>query len=72
MSGTFDNQSISIPCPKCGHKTDKTVGWLKTNSQFACRCGERVNVDASQFRREIAKADRALDDFRRQLGRLGR
>ena len=72
MPGIFDNQSIDIPCPDCGHKVAKTIAWLKTHRDFTCRCGARVSLDPSQLRGQIAKVDRAFDDFKRTMGKLGR
>ena len=45
MAGFLDNQSIEIPCPDCGHKTAKTVGWIKANKKFICRCGAQINLE---------------------------
>jgi hypothetical protein len=67
----FEKAEIPIPCD-CGRKTKKTVAWLKTHKDFTCGCGRRIEVDASQFNREMKKVDKAIDDFKRSLRRLGR
>jgi DNA-directed RNA polymerase subunit RPC12/RpoP len=45
----FDNQSIDIPCPGCGHKTRKTIAWLKSHRHYTCRCGSRIDLDTKKF-----------------------
>lgn len=72
MSGILDTATIPIPCSKCGRKTDKTIGWLKSHNKFSCACGTEVEVDVSQFRGEIAKADRAAADLKRKLEMLNK
>lgn len=72
MAGFLDNVSIDIPCPKCGRKTKKTIGWVKANKKFTCGCGVEVVLDAGQFRGEIAKAERAEADFKKALKGLGK
>ncbi len=66
--GLFDNEAINIPCPKCGNQSRKTVGWLKRNSNFPCsRCGETIEVNPEQFRREISNAEKELKDFQKEI-----
>ncbi len=73
MSGFLDKAPIEIPCPGCGRKVKKTVGWIQTHSDYACPgCGTPIHLDASQFRREMRKVDRSLDDFKRTIDRLNR
>ena len=72
MPGFLDGQSVEIPCPSCGHKTAKTVGWLKANHHFTCRCGARIEIKDQGFTRGVADAERAMDDLRRSLRNLGR
>ncbi|WP_458760519.1 hypothetical protein ACSVBT_06925 [Afipia sp. TerB] len=63
----LSNRSIGIPCPKCGEKTKKKIGWLKTHREFACAgCGAPVITDAKKLFGEISKADKTLGKmFRR-------
>lgn len=40
------SQSISIPCPKCGHKTAQLVADLARDPNFACGgCGRTIHAD---------------------------
>lgn len=68
----FEKSEISIPCSNCGCQTTKTVGWLKNHSAFECRCGTRINVDASQFNREMSKIDVAMNELQRAFKRFGK
>lgn len=72
MARLLDNQTIDIDCPACGHKSRKTVGWLKAHRDFACACGQTIHIEADQFRREIAKVDKAVDDLLRKLDGFGK
>jgi|HubBroStandDraft_1064217.scaffolds.fasta_scaffold00009_41 hypothetical protein len=72
MSGFLDNAEIGIPFPKCGQKTKKTVGWLKSHNQMVCRCGAEINIDQRQFRDGVGKAERGMDDLKRALKRFGK
>lgn len=60
MTGIVDDQTLDLPCPKCGKKTKKTVRWVKANKQFTCSCGTAITLDADQFRAEIAKLEKAF------------
>ena len=72
MKSIFDNQSIPIECSNCGHKTPKTVTWLKSHKQLTCRCGTVIEIDTGNLFSELRKADKALDDFKRSIGRLNK
>ena len=61
----FDEASLSIKCPKCGHKFKKTVAALKGKGNICPKCG--VVFDTSKFRRGVADADRAIEKFKRDL-----
>jgi endogenous inhibitor of DNA gyrase (YacG/DUF329 family) len=67
MPGFLDNQTITIPCPACGHQHRKTIGWIKANDHIPCVCNRRIDLNKSQFVSELAKVDRSVDDLRRTL-----
>ena len=71
MAGFLDSRVVGIPC-SCGRKTEKSIGWIKTNKEFTCACGKRIALDADQFVREIAKAEGGLAKFKQSLKRLGK
>ena len=60
MSGVLDHQEIEIACDKCGRKTHKSIGWIKSNRTLLCQCGTLIELDAHQFISEIAKVEAAL------------
>jgi hypothetical protein len=67
-AGFFDDQTLDLPCGACGHETPKTVGWIKANDHFVCdACGTRTNLDRSDLLGKLKKAEKALDDFGRNL-----
>lgn len=72
MAGILDQAEIEIPCENCGRKTKKSIGWIKTQSQFTCACGTRINIDASQFKSEMAKVDRSFASLQNTLKKFGR
>ena len=41
----LDDEPVEIPCPKCGAKHQKTIGWLNVNDRFACSCGVTITLD---------------------------
>lgn len=54
--------SISIPCPKCGHKQNQLVSRLRQDPKVPCpQCGTVIAVDGKE-----------LDQFMRTLEGLGR
>lgn len=72
MAGIIDGAEIEIPCENCGRKTNKSIGWIKTNTNFICDCGTRIVLDSDKLRREISKADRAIDEFQAQLKKFNK
>ena len=48
--GILDGASIDLTCPDCGHKTPKTIGWLRHEpDSFECAgCGETVALDYTE------------------------
>lgn len=67
MPGLLDNAEIKIPCENCGHKTTKTIGWIKSNKEFKCSCGTHITITTDQFKREIVKVEKAYSDLQRTL-----
>lgn len=67
--GIFDHTSIDLICPGCGHKTPKTIGWLKREpDSFDCSgCGETVALDFEEPG-GLADALNEVDDALSDLG----
>lgn len=67
----LEDFKLDIPCPACGQKTAKTIGWVKANDHLACaHCGRDFTLDRDQFLGEITKAEKSLAKFRRSFGKL--
>ncbi len=65
MAVNFDDEKIDIPCPNCGHKAVKLLGWLKKNDTFTCAaCNKSVKADAK-------KLLDGFEDMRRKLEQRG-
>lgn len=63
--GFMDKAVIPIPC-KRGHKTKKTVGWLKQNREVTCGgCGRVSEIDADEYIRNIRESEDLLSDVER-------
>ncbi len=69
----FDKRALDIPCPQCGHKTQKSVAWLRDNSDFTCvGCGRDIHLEADQFRSGIKRAESQIAAMLRNLGKIGK
>ena len=71
----LENEPIEIPCTQCGHKIVKRVGELAraTKHQTQCPgCGADITLDTEKFWTGIKDAEKALKDFTRRLGKIGR
>lgn len=72
MSGLLDKQEIEIPCDKCGRKTKKSIGWIKTHSEYVCGCGTTIKLDTRQFKSEIAEVERSFANLQRVFKKSGK
>jgi lysyl-tRNA synthetase class I len=72
MAGILDSAEIEIPCENCGRKTKKSIGWIKNHSHFTCDCGTHIILDASKFKGEISKVDRAIGDLQRTIDKINK
>lgn len=61
MDGIFDKGVLGIPCPACGHKTKKTIAWIKANEQMICDgCGRTVTLECEKLIEGINQANCAI------------
>lgn len=73
MKNALDSQPVEIPCPHCGYQLRETIAKLKTDPKLTCgSCKGLVEINAADLRRKIAQVEKALADFTRKLGRLGK
>jgi hypothetical protein len=63
----LDRNPIELTCPQCGHKHQKTIGWLKANDNFACVCGINIVLDTDEFVKSLREIDDALDRIPRNI-----
>lgn len=68
----FEDATIDIPCPGCGHKHRKTLGWIQANDHIACVCGASIELEKSGLTRGLDEVEKSLSDFKRNLGRMFR
>ncbi len=63
MGSEIDDQYLELECPKCGHKFEKTLGWLDRNRKFKCptNCGGTFEYSGSE-----------ISDIRKRLEQLGK
>lgn len=71
-----DRATIPLPCPGCGAKTEKAVGWFEdTPGAFDCSgCGETVHLESQDVRQLVAtfgQVEKSLGDLRRLFGSFG-
>jgi hypothetical protein len=72
VSGLLDQAPLELDCPSCRGKVKTTIGAARRSPKLRCPNGHEIQVDASQFDREVKKVDRSLGDFEKSLKRLGR
>jgi transcription elongation factor Elf1 len=71
MTGFFDDQFIDFECAKCGHKLKVQVGSLRDSPDVVCLgCGQTIHLDANQFREDLGRADKAIDNLKKRIRKL--
>jgi peptide subunit release factor 1 (eRF1) len=65
MGFSFDNLPLEITCLKCGTQMDKTVKWLKADSQKCPSCD--MLIETAEFRRGVDEATSRTDEMIRNL-----
>lgn len=69
----FDSQEIGIPCPECGHKTSKSVAWIKTHDKMTCGgCGREITIEDKGFSAGLKEFEKGVADIRKSLRRIGK
>lgn len=67
MALNIDSHMVDIPCPKCGHKLKESLGRLKNDPHLVCGgCGQKIAIDAKQFRDKMRSIDEALKKLTRR------
>ena len=61
MPLNLDAEKIETPCPNCGHKISKEIGWLKRNKTIDCpNCKKGFGIDTRKMVEGIDSASRSL------------
>jgi predicted RNA-binding Zn-ribbon protein involved in translation (DUF1610 family) len=64
--------TLDFPCPHCGHKFHKTIGWAESHSYVACpSCGRNIHFNASDLRNAFQIARDAITKFQRRIRDFG-
>jgi len=67
---SFDDAMLRLLCPTCGYEARKSLGWLKSNAEFACvGCGNSVPLDNEEFRTGLNRAETAVAELRYRMSR---
>lgn len=70
---SVDRAELDIPCPKCGHKTKRTIGSLKREPNIDCAgCGATFDVDLTKFNEGVRKAQQQLEALKKTLKGFGK
>ena len=64
---SLDNKSISFPCPKCGQKHEKTIGWLKANAELTCGCGVNIGLKTDELIKAVEQVEAQLATIPRKI-----
>ncbi|ERI34771.2 hypothetical protein N879_04375 [Alcaligenes sp. EGD-AK7] len=70
MKLNIDSHAVEVPCQACGKKLSQTIGRLKQDPDIKCSCGVTTKIDAPGLRNGIAKAEKSLSDFQRNLSKM--
>ncbi|MGH7815638.1 MAG: hypothetical protein ACREQI_16750 [Candidatus Binataceae bacterium] len=69
----FEDESIDVACPKCGHRNSILVRAFEESAEvhFVCageQCKAAVKVEAKQFRKRLDKVRREVEELERAAG----
>jgi predicted RNA-binding Zn-ribbon protein involved in translation (DUF1610 family) len=53
----LDQQMLTIVCDSCRRKMEKSYRWVKSNSEYACTCGETTNLRSDRYRKMLANLE---------------
>jgi peptide subunit release factor 1 (eRF1) len=65
----FEDETVDIACPKCGHKNPILVREFEQNApaHFACAgCGVGLKIDADEFRGRLEQVRKELEELERE------
>jgi len=65
----FDDETVDIACPKCGHKNSILVREFeeKAEAHFPCAgCRVGLKIDSGEFREHLERVKKELEDLERE------
>ncbi len=68
----FEDETVDIPCPKCGHKNSILVREFEETAEthFVCvGCQVGVRIEANEFRERLERVRKELEDLERAAAR---
>ena len=71
----FEDETVDIACPNCGHKNSVLVRDFEASSEarISCvHCRAIVKVEAEEFRRRLAEVRHELVDIQLEARRAGK
>lgn len=61
---------VPIECPKCQHKTEQTIGWIRTHTEMTCAgCAATIDLDKAGLEKGIQSALAEARKLDRQLAK---
>jgi transcription elongation factor Elf1 len=71
----FEDETVDVPCPKCGHKNSILVRDFEAAAEvhLTCQtCGTAVRVEAEEFQRQLGLVRKELEEIQLEAQRAGR
>ncbi len=71
----FEDETIDVACPKCGHKNSILVREFEENAQthFVCeKCRARVRIEAAEFKQRLDQVRQEVESLEREAARDAR
>jgi len=69
----LDGKKFGLPCPKCGHKTEQTIAWIKAHDDFVCAgCDETVKLDNERLLADLEEVQKSVAETRKALRRMAK
>ena len=63
----YEKEAVEITCPKCGHKSEESVGRLKTDGYTCPACG--YTCDPSELARAIKEVEDSVEKLKREIAK---
>jgi transcription elongation factor Elf1 len=71
----FEDETIDIACPKCGHRNSILVRELEESAEthFTCgNCRVGVKLEANEFRQRLDQVRKEVEDLEREAAKDAR